>query len=243
MPVSIPPRYQIVPRRPSRRGLWMAGAVLLWAATVVGVWQLATWRAAPAMASLQKQLGQARAVLAEERARSTGLGQREATLAVSERISRSANGELQATLAERDEEIAGLRADLAFYERLVGATGQRKGLSVHQAEFLPDAGGAWQYQIMLTQSLNRGAISQGQMRFAVEGVRSGKLATIGWDDLQQKSQSPGQPYSFRYFQQLDGRVMLPAGFTPQRVKVQLAGQDAAVEQAFDWKLAIAGGGK
>ncbi len=243
MPVPVPPRYRIVPDRPSRRGLWIALAVAVWAASVAGAWQLATWRAAPGMAALEQRLRQAQAALAGERARAEGLGQREATLAVSERISRSANGELQATLAERDEEIAGLRADVAFYERLVGATGQRKGLSVHQAEFIPDAGGAWQYQIMLTQSLNRGAISQGQMRFAVEGVRAGKLATIGWDELRQKPQAGGQPYSFRYFQQLDGSVMLPAGFTPQRVKVQLAGEDTAVEQAFDWKLATTGGGK
>ncbi|HSX63806.1 MAG TPA: DUF6776 family protein, partial [Pseudoxanthomonas sp.] len=53
----------------------------------------------------------------------------------------------------------------------------------------------------------------------------------------------GQDYSFRYFQQLDGNVMLPADFTPQRVKVQLRGEDVAVEQAFDWKLATSAGGK
>src|SRR3546814_19579440 len=47
-------------------------------------------------------------------------------------ISRDANRDLQGTLAERDEEIAGLRADVAFYERFVGATGQRRGLTVHQ---------------------------------------------------------------------------------------------------------------
>ena len=37
--------------------------------------------------------------------------------------------------------------------------------------------------------------------------------------------------------------MLPHGFTPQRVKVTLNGEDAAVEQAFDWKTATAAGGK
>ncbi len=74
---------------------------------------------------------------------------------------------------------------------------------------------------MLTQNLNRGAISQGQMRFTVEGVRNGKLATISWDDLHQRSKVPGQDYSFRYFQQLTGSVMLPADFTPQRVRVTL----------------------
>jgi hypothetical protein len=159
------------------------------------------------------------------------LRQRVATLTRSDQISRDANRDLQGTLSERDEEIAGLRADVAFYERLVGSTGQRRGLNTHEVLFAPEDAGTWHYTITLTQNLNRGAISKGTMRFAVEGVRAGKLASIKWDELLQKPGAPGQPFSFRYFQQLEGSVMLPAGFTPQRVRVQLNGGG---DQVFDW---------
>src|SRR5688572_23932380 len=117
-------------------------------------------------------------------------------------------------LADKDEQIAGLRADVAFYERFVGSGGERKGLTVHSAEFAREAGGSWRYQIVLTQSLNRGALSQGEMRFDVEGVQAGKLATVNWDTLQQTPGAPGQQYEFRYFQRLPGSIVLPAGFTP-----------------------------
>lgn len=165
------------------------------------------------------------------------LRQKQATLEASDRISRAANNEVQASLAERDEEIAGLRADVAFYERLVGATSQRKGLNTHSIEFRPEAAGTWQYAVVLTQNLNRGAISQGQMRFTVEGVRNGRLATVSWDELHQRSKVPGQDYSFRYFQQLSGSVILPADFTPQRVKVTLGSGTGGSTQVFDWKQA------
>jgi len=165
------------------------------------------------------------------------LRQKQATLEASDRISRAANNEVQSSLAERDEEIAGLRADVAFYERLVGSTSQRKGLNTHSIEFSPEAAGTWQYTAVLTQNLNRGAISQGQMRFTVEGVKNGKLATISWDDLHQRSKVPGQDYSFRYFQQLTGSVMLPADFTPQRVRVTLGSGTGGTTQVFDWKQA------
>jgi len=237
------PRYQIVEQRPSRRGLWLAVAGLAWAGTLAGVWLLASYTAAPRLGQAEQALVQARDQVRRQQAELQQLSQRETTLGVSDRISRTANQELQASLAERDEEIAGLRADVAFYERLVGATAPRRGLNVHLAEFSHAPGGAWQYQITLTQTLNRGAISEGAMRFAVEGVRDGQLATIGWDELHQQSGVAGQAYSFRYFQQLDGSVMLPGGFTPQRVKVQLSGGERAVEQAFDWKLATSAGGK
>ena len=73
------------------------------------------------------------------------------------------------------------------------------------------------------------------MRFAVEGVRDGKLSTIKWDDLLQKSAAPAKPFSFRYFQELEDSVMLPAGFTPQRVRVSLVANGNAVEQTFPWE--------
>lgn len=238
-----PSRFRIVPRQPSRRRLALSLLVLGWGASVAAAWVVATYTAAPRLAQAVERLRQMETQFQQQKDQLRTLSQREATLAVSDRISRSANAEVQATLAERDEEIAGLRADVAFYERLVGSTSQRRGLSVHLAEFEVEPGGTWRYQIMLTQTLNRGAISQGQMQFLVEGVRDGQLATVGWDELHQQPSAAGQDYSFRYFQQLNGNVMLPRGFTPQRVKVMLRGEDVAVEQAFDWKLATSAGGK
>lgn len=238
-----PSRYRIVPRQASRRRSALTLVVLAWGLSLAAAWLMATYTAAPRLSHAEERLRQVEKQLSASKGQLRKLSQSEATLAVSDRISRAANSEIQATLAERDEEIAGLRADVAFYERLVGSTSQRKGLNVHLAEFAVEPGGTWQYQIMLTQTLNRGAISQGQMRFSVEGVRNGQLATVDWDELHQKPGSTGQEYSFRYFQQLDGNVMLPRDFTPQRVKVMLRGEDAVVEQAFDWKLATSAGGK
>jgi hypothetical protein len=222
-----PQRFVIVPHRPRVRA-WLVAAAIAWALSLVAVAWLATRLAAPPPSGASAIDGRKFASQNEELLE---LRQRVTTLRRSDQISRSANTDLQATLAERDEEISGLRADVAFYERLVGSTGQRRGLNAHEVVFAPEAAGTWHYTITLTQNLNRGAISKGTMRFAVEGVRAGKLAGIKWDELLQKPGAPGQPFSFRYFQQLEGSVMLPAGFTPQRVRVQLNGGS---DQVFDW---------
>lgn len=232
-----PSRYQIVQRRTARR--WPLAVLVagIWLLTLGLAWHWAGIRAAPTLADAIRRMHTAEQQLASQRSRLQELSQRETTLSVSDRISREANGDLQGTLAERDEEISALRADVAFYERLVGPTQQRKGLNVFSSEFVAGAGAAWHYQIVLTQNLNRGAISQGQMRFVIEGVRAGQLATVNWNELHQQPSAPGQNYSFRYFQTLDGRVMLPRDFTPQRVRVVLDNEGVAVEQAFDWKTA------
>lgn len=209
------------------RGWLLLGAVA-WLLSLALAWWLAAHFAARARAPAPPVAAAAAADSKELRK----LRQQVATLKRSDQISRNANVELQTTLAEREEEVSGLRADVDFYERLVGSTGQRQGLRVHAAQFEPESAGTWHYTVTLTQNLNRGAISKGGMRFSVEGVRAGKLETIKWDQLLQKQGAPAKSFSFRYFQQLEDSIMLPPGFTPQRVKVNLSG---GVEQSFPWR--------
>ena len=239
-------RFQITPRGGAiPRPGWVPIAVLAaaWLLSLLLVGWLAARYASPDAGGMREKVRQSEALVGQQRSQLEELRQRQATLEASDKISRAANSEVQASLAERDEEIAGLRADVAFYERLVGSTSQRKGLNAHSVEFAPEAAGTWHYSVVLTQNLNRGAISQGQMRFSVEGVKDGKLTTVSWDDLHQRKGAPGQDYSFRYFQQLDGSVMLPRDFTPQRVRVSLSGPGGGSNQTFDWKLAGNGRGE
>jgi cell division protein FtsL len=214
---------------------WLVIAAVLWVASLVGAWMLASRQAAPSLGAVSGELVDSGKQLREQKRQLDQLRQQVATLKRSDQISRNANAELQSTLTEREEEISGLRADVDFYERLVGSTGKRQGLRVHEANFVPESGGTWHYTVTLTQNLNRGAISKGTMRFAVEGVRGGKLSTIKWDELLNKPGAPGKPYSFRYFQELEDSVMLPPGFTPQRVRVSLVGNGNSVDQTFAWE--------
>jgi hypothetical protein len=222
------------PIRKLRLRVGLALLAVLWIASLVLAWKWASQRAAPGLVEARQSLAQERRQAHTDLAELEDLRQQAATLKRSDQISRNANIELQNELAEREEEVSGLRADVAFYERLVGSTGQRQGLRVHEAKFAPEAGGTWHYTVTLTQNLNRGAISKGSMRFVVDGVRAGKLGTVKWDELVQTPNAPGKAFSFRYFQQLEDSVMLPPGFTPQRVRVSLQGNAGTVEQTFTW---------
>jgi hypothetical protein len=169
------------------------------------------------------------------------LRQRVATLTRSDQISRDANRDLQGALADRDEEIAGLRADVAFYERLVGATAQRHGLSVHALKVQAQNGPAWHFTSTLTQNLNRGAVSEGVLTMSLEGTRDGKLQKLAWTDLRQQPNAPGVVYSFKYFQQVEGDFLLPPGLTPVKVTVRLQPRSGApIEESFTWAQALRG---
>lgn len=194
-----------------------------------GAWGL--WRAlAPAPSD-------ARARLQAQRQEMDALRQKIATLTRSDQVSRVANSDLQGTLAERDEEIAGLRADVAFYERFVGATGQRRGLSVHALALTSQDAQVWKFTATLTQNLTRD-INRGSMTLAVEGTRGGRLQQLDWNALRQQPQASGVDYSFKYFQRVEGDLLLPPGFKPVRVRVRLQPANGkAVEQSFSWSEA------
>lgn len=221
------------------RWLGVAAAVFL-LALAFGAWGL--WRVlSPASADVRTQLAASERDRERMQEELMELQQRVATLGRSDQISRDANRDLQGTLAERDEEVAGLRADVAFYERLVGATAKRRGLSVHALKMSRQSDRAWHFQTTLTQNLNRGAVSSGQLRLAIEGSRNGKLETLAWDALRQQEAAAGVAFSFKYFQQVRGDVFLPAGFEPVRVVVKLAPRSgAAIEQSFTWGEVTAG---
>lgn len=234
MPLPVPP----LSSRNVRWRLALAGVVAL--ALAFGAWGL--WRVlSPASGDVRTRLADRDRDVRRLEAEAEQLRQRVSTLTRSDQISRDANRDLQGTLAERDEEISALRADVAFYERLVGATGQRRGLTVHSLRMQPQGpGGAWHFTATLTQNLNRGAVSVGQLTVAIEGTRAGRLQKLAWTDLRQQPAAPGVGYSFKYFQQVEGDVFLPAGFTPVRVSVRLVPRGAAAtEQSFTWADATA----
>jgi len=229
-----PSRFQVVPRQTyskANRWRWILGIGLLWLLSLLFVSWITTLYISPPPEGLDEALQ----LVAQQRLQIEELRQKQATLEAAEQINRAANSEVQTTLVERDEEIASLRADVAFYERLVGATSQRRGLNAHSVDFTAESAGTWHYNVVLTQNLNRGAISRGQMQFSIEGVQEGKLTTLDWNALHQRQNTPSQDYSFRYFQQLNGSIMLPENFTPQRVRISLSGSGGNNTQVFDWK--------
>ncbi|MDI9237627.1 hypothetical protein QLQ15_01720 [Lysobacter sp. LF1] len=225
------PQPPVPPTRVPDRTAILAAVVAV--AMLFGLWGV--WRVLSPSRSPTGQIEDSRREARGQQRELEQLQQRVATLTRSDQISRDANRDLQSTLAERDEEIAGLRADVAFYERLVGSTAQRRGLTVHALKLQPQNNTAWHFTTTLTQNLNRGAVSTGQLSLTLEGTRGGKLEKLAWADLRQQPNAPGLAYSFKYFQQVEGDIFLPEGFTPVRVSVRLVPRAGApIEESFTW---------
>lgn len=211
----------------------------LWLATIAGAALAGAHYAAPLMGSIQGQL----VALRDASSRlQTELADAQATASSADRdaqVAQTANRELQDTLREREQEIAALRADLGFYQRLVGGT-QRRTLGVHEIKLAPLADPrAFSFALTLTQNLKKAALTEGRAEIAVEGVRDGRVVTVPWTQLSGREDDEPLRFSFKYFQRLEGTLALPEGLLPNRILVTAAsGAGERAEQAVAWSEAL-----
>lgn len=209
-------------------GVWLASLLVVGA----GVWLAASRGPVPAGG---------RAALRQLSDENETLRQQVANLERSAQVSDVAARELKKNLGERDEEISGLRTDLAFYSRLVGSGGQRDGLKIQgiRATALSGATNAWNLQVTLTQNARRGEIVKGSLKVAVEGIQGNAVRTLEGAALGQGDSAAGLPFSFKYFQQIQGSFTLPAGFRPARLRLtaDVTG-DQQVTRTVAWNDAL-----
>lgn len=218
-----------------RRRLWL---LVAWPLSVA-VAAVAGWSLAQAPVTLVPgHRGQIKQLQADNER----LKQQVADLTRSQQVGDVAMRALQRSMAEREEQISGLRADLGFYSRLVGGDGQRQGLRIQEVHVqeVPQSR-AWNLTLSLTQNVRRGDEIHGRLSVTVEGLRGDKVEQLPWTQLGDNAQKDGLSFAFKYFQQLHATVVLPADFRPTRLRVHAEPDDGAVaDRVVSWNDALNG---
>ena len=170
------------------------------------------------------------------------LKQQVANLQRAAQVNGIATKALRGTLAQREEELSGLRADLGFYSRLVGGDAQRQGLKLQEVKLQLIANSrGWNLILSLTQTAKRGDEIHGNASVSVEGLRGDKVVALDWSALGDAAQKDGLPFHFTYFQQLQGTIVLPADFRPTRLRILVQPSSGApVSRAVTWAAALSG---
>lgn len=149
---------------------------------------------------------------------------------------------LKQTMASHDAELETLKREQAFYAKLIGIDGDRSGLGVHSVELVQvKHTSAWNFTVTLVNTAENADPARGNLTAAVQGVRGGKLATLDWAHLAGPGGKAGIPFAFKFFQQLQGTLALPAGFVPNRIAITLhPAHGASITRTLDWGEALAG---
>ncbi len=152
-------------------------------------------------------------------------------------VARQANRLLREEEAARQAELHRLQGELDFYRRLAGTSGTQTGLAIYQLELSPSASPrVYRFVLTLTQNLRRSAITTGTVRIALEGSLDDRPVTLPWSLIAGEGEAP-PTFRFKYFEQIDGYLALPEGFSPMRAVVSLEakGQNRPVTRGFEWE--------
>ena len=222
----------------SKSGFLEAAAVT---AVIVSVLLFVTWQIAsgPREPTAEELGEEIRFLSGELGSMKERLERAQSRLAVLEReadVLRQANRLLRERESGHQDELNTLQSELDFYRRLTGTGGEQTGLDVYRAELVATGSErVFQFVLTLTQNIRRASIISGRARIDVEGTLEDRPVTLRWSQLGDGA-APEPAFRFKYFQQLDGYLALPADFLPTRLVVTLEakGQRSPVQRSFEW---------
>jgi hypothetical protein len=149
--------------------------------------------------------------------------------------------EVTRTIGDLQAQVARQTQELAFYRGIVAQGAGALGVKVQQVHVT--AGPKPQrfiVHIALVRSVRPDTVAIGSVGLSIDGsTADGKATTLDLGALTPGKQQKELPFNFRYFENLDQDVALPAGFQPEKVAVEVRSNKkdvAPASQSFPWSV-------
>jgi hypothetical protein len=166
------------------------------------------------------------------------LKQEVALLETHREIDREAYKEVETSLITLQAKIVEQQEAIAFYRGIVSPADGKPGLRVQ--DFKLTRGGEERefiLRLVLVQAMKHDRKVSGDVSVSVEGSENGEVKSYALTDLLPADADKAWPFSFRYFQNFDRQLVLPDGFTPERVHVEVRSRTrsiSSIEESFAW---------
>jgi hypothetical protein len=143
-----------------------------------------------------------------------------------------AMGELQAQVAREAQE-------LAFYRGVVAQGAASIGLKIEKLRITPGTrAGGFIVHLSLLRSGRADGETSGTVQFSLDGTQAGAARTLDLAALSPQHLKEVR-YSFRYYQNIDQELVLPPGFKPEQLSVEVSSGHkdiAPLSQTFLWTV-------
>jgi hypothetical protein len=241
-PVEPTPEYDlaVVPYRPHRP--WFLGMVIVLvivALTLVGYYS-GYYRGSILEGSAIAERDRLQQAHATAETKVSALKQRVANLTLGSEVDRKATEQVRGEVVELNNRIAEIERDNTFYRDLMRPESDDQGISVVAPVLAPYSGipHAYEYKMVVKQQSANRSLVVGYLEFTLIGVNTeGKSKRFSLYQLSSTVTSEKIKLNFRYFQRLEGQLILPAAFTPKRIElkiVSLKPKKALIEKTFNW---------
>ena len=142
-------------------------------------------------------------------------------LQVEMEIERQAAEHVQQQLQQTHKDKHQLQKELSFYQKIMAPELQAGGLEID--EFTITATPSrhiFRYKLVLVQIQKTKRYAKGYVKMAFNGVEGDKTQQYKFEQLSADKQEK-IPFSFRYFQILEGDIIFPKAFSAQQVEIDV----------------------
>ena len=153
-------------------------------------------------------------------------------------IEREAYDQVEANLIELQQKIQEQRDAIEFYRGIMSPEDGGRGLRVQGVKLSRGAEEReYVVRLVLVQVMQHDRAVKGDVDLVLEGDENGVAKAYTLKELVPADEDSSWPFQFRYFQSFDRSLVLPDGFTPERLNVQIRSRTKSVdsvEQTFAW---------
>lgn len=154
-------------------------------------------------------------------------------------IDREAYKEIEASLTGLQQKIQEQRDAIGFYRGIISPDDGGRGLRVQELKLTRGKNDReYLVSLVLVQVMQHERAVKGDVAFSLEGAQDGEAATYTLEQLVAEDEDSDWPFSFRYFQNFDRHLVLPEGFAPEKVHIEVRSKTksiASVNQSFLWQ--------
>lgn len=153
-------------------------------------------------------------------------------------IDRQAYRDVEANLVDLQRKIQEQRDAIAFYRGIVSPADGERGLRVQEFRLTRGADERhYNLRLVLVQAIQNDRTVKGDVDLTFEGEQDGSPTSYTFEQLAPADEDSSWPFAFRYFQDFSRQVILPEGFLPEKVNIEVRSRTksvASVEQSFLW---------
>jgi hypothetical protein len=166
--------------------------------------------------------------------------QRNARLERDQLIAEETARRVRESVGDMESRYRAMEEELTFYRSIVSPEDMESGLHIFSLDLEPvGRDGEYVYRVVLTQIRGGGTV-EGTLELALVGRQGASRVELQGTELGEELQG-SQGFGFRYFQNLEGRIRVPAGVTPRSVRVVARTEGDSprqVEQDYAWDAAL-----
>ncbi len=176
------------------------------------------------------------------REESESLRQEVANLKLASQVDRQAHEDMRRQALEQKTRIADLERDISVYRGMVSKSASNNPQGVTIGSFqISGPGGVrgYKYKLVVQQLAASEDGFTGTLALKILGSRGEEKIAVPLHQVSNQVSDELIPLDFKYFQSLEGELLLPESFAPERIEVTIksAGRQSTpthLEQQLDW---------